>query len=205
MSKLKIIVIDDNFQENDPLMVSLGLSFPDAEIVLKKKASEGLNYVLDNLSSRMIVLLDYDLGRDEPTGTEILLKIREKTSLVYIIMITAKLTSTIRNEDLMKYINEGVLAFVDKTVSMTEKIDLIKDAVHKMDVRVDAVLEQWILNRSVEERKRAYMRTATKIYTLNDVLVEIRMQTPLGRKLERSIMLLAVDLLTRGKKELSDD
>lgn len=82
MSKLKIVIIDDNFQETDPLKVSLEIQIPEADIILRKKASEGLSYILENLSSKMIVLLDYDLGQGEENGTDILLKIREKTSLI---------------------------------------------------------------------------------------------------------------------------
>lgn len=205
MSKLKIVIIDDNFQETDPLKVSLEIQIPEADIILRKKASEGLSYILENLSSKMIVLLDYDLGQGEENGTDILLKIREKTSLIYIIMITAKLLDTIPNKDLMTYVNKGALAVIDKTVSLQEKIELIKNAIHKLDTRVDSVLEQWILNHTYDERETPYLKTSTETYTLNDVLKEIRTQTPLGQKLERNIMLLAVDLLTRGKKELGND
>ena len=139
LSKLKIVVIDDNFTETEPLLIHLKLNFKEAEIVLKKKAKEGLDYIMDNLDSRMIVLLDYDLGKGEPNGTEILLKIREKTSLVYIIIITAKLLVSIPHKDLMLYVNKDALAVVDKTASLDDKLNFVKDAVHSMDVRVDCI------------------------------------------------------------------
>jgi len=205
-SKLNIIVIDDNIKKTDPLLVQLQLNFKEANIILKENAKEGLEYILDNLNNKMIVLLDYDLGAGEPNGTEIFLKIREQTALLYVIIITAKLIDDISNKELVTYINKDALAVIDKTTSLEDKIKLIKDAIHTLDVRVDCVLEQWILNHSEDEQNEPYLTTTSgETFTLKDVLREIRQQTDFGRKMERNIMVLAVDLLTRGKKQVSND
>jgi len=205
-SKLKIIVIDDNIKKTDPLLVHLGLNFKEAKIILKDNAKEGLDFILANLNSKMIILLDYDLGAGEPNGTEIFLKIREKTALLYVIIITAKLIDDIPNKELVTYINKDALAVIDKTTSLQDKIKLVRDSIHALDVRVDCVLEQWILNHSEDELNEPYLTTSSgETLTLKDVLNEIRQQTDLGRKMERNIMMLAVDLLTRGKKKVSND
>lgn len=205
-SNLKIIVIDDNIKKTDPLLVQLQLNFKDANIILKDSAKEGLDYILNNLNSKMIVLLDYDLGAGEPNGTEIFLKIREKTVLLYVIIITAKLLDEIPNKDLVTYINKDALAVIDKTTSLEDKIKLVRDSIHDLDVRLDCVLEQWILNHSEDELNEPYLTTTSgETLTLKDVLKEIRQQTDFGRKMERNIMMLAVDLLTRGKKKVSND
>ncbi|GHT57592.1 hypothetical protein AGMMS50239_00180 [Bacteroidia bacterium] len=205
-SKLNIIVIDDNVKKTDPLLVQLQLNFKDANVILKEKAKDGLEYIIDNLNSKMIVLLDYDLGVGEPTGTEIFLKIREKTALLYVIIITAKLIDDIPNKELVTYINRDALAVIDKTTSLEDKITLVKNAIHTLDVRVDCVLEQWISNHSEDEQNDPYLTTTTgETYTLKDILMEIRQQSAFGHKMERNIMMLAVDLLTRGKKQVSND
>ncbi len=205
-SKLNILVIDDNIRITDALLVHLKLNFNDAEITLKNKAREGLEYVLNNLNRKMIVLLDYDLGTDEMNGTKMFLRIREKTALLYVIIITAKLIDDIPNRELVEYINKDALALVDKTVSLEDKIRLVKDAVHSLDVKVDCMLEQWILAHSEDEQNQPYLTTTSgEIFTLKDVLKEIRQQTDFGRKMERNIMMLAIDLLTRGKKQLGND
>ncbi|GHT17010.1 hypothetical protein AGMMS4956_20280 [Bacteroidia bacterium] len=202
---INIIVIDDNLKETDPLLVQLKLSFKDAQITLKKNAKDGLEYILSNLNNKMIVLLDYDLGADEPNGTEIFLKIREKTALLYVIIVTAKLIDEISNKELATYINKDALAIVDKTTSLNDKIALVKNAIHKLDVRVDCVLEQWISNHSEDEQNESYLTTTLgKTYTLKDVLAEIRQGTDFGKSMERKILLLAIDLLTRGKKQIDD-
>ena len=205
-SKLKIIVVDDNIKITDPLLVQLQINFKDADIVLKDNAKDGLDYIINNLNSKMIVLLDYDLGKGEPNGTEIFSKIRETTSLLYVIIITAKLIDDIPNKELVTYVNKDALAVIDKTTSLEDKIKLVQKAIHTLDVRVDCTLEQWITNHSDDEQNEPYLTTSTGTkLTLKDVLKEIRQQTDLGQKLERNIMMLAVDILTRGKKHLSND
>jgi DNA-binding NtrC family response regulator len=205
-SKLNIIVIDDNIKITDPLLVQLQINFEDANIILKNNAKGGLDYIINNLNSKMIVLLDYDLGQGEPNGTEIFSKIRETTSLLYVIIITAKLIDDIPNKELVTYVNKDALAVIDKTTSLEDKIRLVKKAIHTLDVRVDSALEQWITNHTDDQQNEPYLITSTgKKLTLKDILKEIRQQTDLGQKMERNIMMLAVDLLTRGKKHLSND
>jgi len=205
-AKLNIIVIDDNIKKTDPLLVQLRLNFIDANIILKENAKDGLKYILDNLNSKMIVLLDYDLGAGEPNGTEIFLKIREKTALLYVIIITAKLIDNIPNKELVTFINKDALAVIDKTTSLENRIKLVKNAIHALDVRVDCVLEQWITNHSDDKQNEPYLTTSSgETYTLKDILTEIRQQTEFGRKMERNIMMLAIDLLTRGKRQVDND
>ena len=204
-SKLHIIVIDDNLKETDPLLVQLKLTFKEAEIVLIRNAKDGLDYILNNLNNKMIVLLDYDMGANEPNGTEIFTRIREKTSLLYVIIITAKLIDEITHKELVTYINKDALAIIDKTVSLEEKIKVVQNAAHSLDVRVDSILEQWVIKHSKYEQDEPYMTTVSgKVYTLKEVLTEIRQGTDLGKSLERKILLLAIDLLTRGKKQIDD-
>ncbi|MDR2038697.1 MAG: hypothetical protein LBQ60_12305 [Bacteroidales bacterium] len=204
-STLNIIVIDDNLKKTDPLLVQLQLNFKNANIILKDNAKDGLEYILDNLNSKMIVLLDYDLGAGEPNGTDIFLKIREKTALLYVIIITAKLIDEIPNQELVTYINKDALAVVDKTISLEDKIELIKEAIHTLDIRVDCVLEQWINKHTEEEQKEPFLTSSSgKEQTLASILTEIRQRTEFGKTLERNILLLAIDLLTRGKKKIND-
>ena len=203
-SNLNIVVIDDHLKETDPLLVHLKLNFKEANIILKTNAQEGLSYVLDNLNNKMIVLLDYDLGVNE-TATRIFTEIRKKTSLLYVIIITAKLINDINRDELVTYINQDALAIVDKTVSVDERMSVIEKAIHSLDVRVDCILEQWIANQSEDEQNEPYLTTNSgQTYTLKNILTQIRQGTEFGKRMERKILLLAVDLLTRGKKQIDD-
>ena len=74
-----------------------------------------------------------------------------------------------------------------------EKINTIADA-----------LSEWILAHSEEEQNKPYLSTAGENYTLRDILTEVRNQTDLGRRIERGIILLAIELFARNKKLLND-
>jgi DNA-binding NtrC family response regulator len=206
MNNTEIVVIDDSFDMFDPLVVELREHFSEANITVKNNPDEGLNFVLANLSKKIIVLLDYNFKIGQPKGHDVLLKIREKTSLVYVIIMTAKQFSTIPHEELVDFVNNDALAVVQNTVDMAEILKLVSKAVQQLNVRVDCVLEQWISNHSENEQNEPYLTTTSgKMFTLKEILKEIRQQTDFGRKMERNIMMLAVDLLTRGKKQIDND
>lgn len=206
MNNTEIVIIDDSFDMFDPLVVELREHFPETNVTVKNDPEEGLSFVLANLSKKIIVLLDYNFKTGQPKGHDILLKIREKTSLVYVIIMTAKQFSTIPHEELVDFVNNDALAVIQNTVDTAEIIKLVSKAAQQLSVRVDCVLEQWIFNHSEVEQNKPYLTTASgEVFTLKDILREIRQQTDFGRKMERNIMMLAVDLLTRGKKQVSND
>ena len=66
---------------------------------------------------------------------------------------------------------------------------------------MDCVLEQWVKNHNSEVRSKPYMVTSEGVLSLNDVLVRIRMRTSLGLKLEKQILQVAVDSLTKDIKQ----
>jgi DNA-binding NtrC family response regulator len=205
MNNTEIVIIDDSFDLFDPLVVELREHFPEANVTVKNNPDEGLNFVLANLSKKIIVLLDYNFKTGQPKGHDVLLKIREKTSLVYVIIMTAKQFSTIPHEELVDFVNNDTLAVVQNTVDTTEILKLVSKAAQQLNVRLDCVLEQWISNHSEYEQNEPYLTTTSgETFTLKDILREIRLQTDFGRKMERNIMMLAVDLLTRGKKQINN-
>lgn len=206
MSNTEIIIIDDSFDLFDPLVIELKEHFPNANVTVINNPDEGLNFILSNLSKKIIVLLDYNFKTGQPKGHDILLKIREKTSLVYVIMMTAKQFSTIPHSELVDFVNNDALAVVQNTIDTSEIINIVSKAAQQLSVRVDCVLEQWISNHSDDKKDEPYLTTANgSTLTLKEILNEVRQQTDLGRKLERNIMLLAIDLLTRNKKQLDND
>lgn len=206
MNNTEIVIIDDSFEMFDPLVVELREHFPAANITIKNNPDEGLKFVLANLSKKIIVLLDYNFKTGQPKGHDILLKIREATSLVYVIIMTAKQFSTIPHTELVDFVNNDALAVVQNTVDTAEILKLVSKAAQQLSVRVDCVLEQWISNHSEDKQNESYLTTSTgKTYTLKDILKEIRQQSDFGKKMERNIIMLAIDLLTRGKKQVSND
>ena len=153
MNNTEIVIIDDSFEMFDPLVVELREHFPAANVTIKNNPDEGLKFVLANLSKKIIVLLDYNFKTGQPKGHDILLKIREATSLVYVIIMTAKQFSTIPHTELVDFVNNDALAVVQNTVDTAEILKLVSKAAQQLSVRVDCVLEQWISNHRRPDRK----------------------------------------------------
>lgn len=203
-SPIKIVVMHDDLNEKDPLLVELGGKYGQKNVIFKRKSKEGLDYVLNNLSQKIIVILDLKFKANELSGVEVFEEIRQRTSLIYIIIWTASNLAEVKSENLVKFINNDALAFVHSTEDYTRILQLVEKAAHEMDVRVASVIEQWICSRPKEERNKPYIKyTNGKTYTLSDILNEIRQQSSFGKEVEKNILLLAIDLLTRGKETLN--
>ena len=204
-NSFKIVVIHDGLTSNDdPLLVELRLTFGENSVVRFENSNQGLQYVLDHLAQKMVVLLDINFSYGELSGIQVFEDIKKRTALVQVIMITARNLSEIGHEDLIRMINQDAFA-IENVFSSQKIIALVTAALHKMEVRVDSALEQWITSHSDEEQAQPYITTRNgKIYSLKQILEEIRQQTPYGRDMEKKILLLAIDLLTRGKKQIDD-
>src|SRR5690606_13001127 len=86
----KIVVIHDDMDDDYPLIVMLKDKYSDENVIFFKHSQEGLNYVLENLGKKMVVLLDKNFkDKDDISGLKVFEKIREKTALVYIVLISA--------------------------------------------------------------------------------------------------------------------
>src|SRR5690606_18446213 len=109
----KIVLIhDDLFDEENntsPIIVTLKLKYGESNVVLFRHSREGLDYVLNNLGQKMVVLLDRNFQDSrEIDGIEVFEKIREETSLVYVILVTASRISEINSDVLKKLINKDL-------------------------------------------------------------------------------------------------
>jgi len=206
ITQTKIIIIHDDLLVTSPLVVQLKMQHGEEDVLLFRHSHEGLNYVLNNLGQKMVVLLDknfYD-GK-EMSGLEVFKEIRKKTSLVYVILTTVSRINEMAENDLKTLINNDLFAFEPFNSDYREIIVLIDDAIQKLEVRVDAVLEDWILQQDHEKRSKPYLKTQDgKVYTLNEILDSIRHQTDIGKQMEKNILKLAVNLLTRQKTRLDD-
>ncbi len=201
----KIVIIDDNLRKSAPLVVELIDRQGFENVLLFNRSNDGLNYILQNLSQRMVIILDWDLGYGEMQGIDIFDNIRAKTSLVYIIFNTVKEIDDIPREQLKKMINNDAMAIVDKTDGYKKTLEFVDKAIHQLDSRLDSVLEQWINRHSDDERIKPFIATRSgEVYNLNDLLKEIRQKTELGKDMEKKMIYLTIDLLARRKENIND-
>jgi DNA-binding NtrC family response regulator len=202
-SSVKIVVIHDGLiPKIDPLLIVLKENYGEEFVIHFENSNQGLDYILANLNQKMVVLLDVNFSDGELTGIQVFENIRKETALVYVIMITARLLSEISHEDLITMINHEAVA-IENVFNYPQILSLVEKASHQMEVRIDSALEQWIISHPEEDKDKPYITSRTgKTYTLRNILDEIRRQTNYGQDIEKKILMLAVDLLARGKKQI---
>lgn len=86
----KVVFIDDNLDVNEPIVQNIRKHYKNADYNhVFKNPQEGLDFVLENINSRMIVFLDWNFSGFPTKGIDILKEIRRRTSLLYVIMMSA--------------------------------------------------------------------------------------------------------------------
>ncbi|WP_299884236.1 hypothetical protein [uncultured Lacinutrix sp.] len=187
-------------------MVEMKVKYGEDNVILFQHSQEGLDYVLNNLGQKMVVLLDRNFhDGKEIDGIEVFEKIREKTSLVYVILITVSKISEIDGEVLKKLINKDLFKLESFTSDYSKILKLIDEAILVLGVRVDAVIEDWIMRHPNEKRDQVILKTKEgRSYTMNEILESIRMQTEIGVTFEKNLLKLAIELFSRQKLKLDD-
>ena len=109
-------------------------------------------------------------------------------------------------EESVKFMVNHRGVFFIRNTEIEKATELVTKINYLMDTKLDCVLEQWILNHPEELLNKPYITTSDKgVMSLNDVLVEIRNQSDFGKTLERNLMVLTIDLFTRGKRMIAND
>lgn len=183
----KLVFIDDNMQEgkDHPFVRSIGKLRPEADVSVFIAPEEGLKFVLENLNSRMIVFIDCKFDGYDLQGISILRQIREKTSLLYIVMMSANSISQIAGIDIIEMINEDYIWFFDRNNGTVKDACELIDKICKLwTTRFDCVLEEWILRHPEYSEKYAYREMGGRSYTWAQILVELRHQTNVGKSFE---------------------
>lgn len=194
-----IIIVDDNMKPTDAFIMWMKKKVLNAEVVSFRTVEEALSFIFEHLEEKMIIFLDckFNMGLQ---GVDGLMKIREKTSLISVVMMSANSLNQMENLELEAMINSDKLYFI-KNGDLKKAEKLVAEIQKKWVSELDCVLEQWVKNHDSEVRSKPYMVTSEGVLSLNDVLVRIRMRTSLGLKLEKQILQVAVDSLTKDIKQ----
>ncbi len=191
----RIVVVDDNMRAHAPFIKRLEKKFPNASVELFDTVEKGTDDILSNINSKTIVFMDckFDLGLQ---GFDGLKKIRDTTSLIGIVMMSANSIDHFENPDIQLMINSKDIYFI-RNNDLIEAEEKVRNIIQEWNTRIDCVLEQWVLNRKATNMDEPYIKTEEGIKSLSEILSEIRKRTPLGLRLERNILMLAIDLLTK--------
>lgn len=200
----KIVIIDDNMSEKEPFVQNIRKNFKDADYNhVFKNPDDGLKFVLENLNSKMIVFIDWNYSGRSTKGIDLLKEIRKKTSLLYVVMMSAnRLGTDIPIESIIEMMNEENFFYLDRSngdfktvVSIIEKIRF------QWNTKFDCVLEAWLLRHPEDNSKEAFSEAATgRMFTWADILVQLRQQTPIGKSFEQKLNEYYIYQLNRSKK-----
>ena len=199
-NKFHIIVVDDTMGDKDPFIVELKLDYQKtANVSYFTKVDDAMTFVDEHMSSRMIIIMDCRFG-SVWQGVDAVLKLREKTSLIYVIMMSANSINQMLSDDIISLINTENIFFIKNT-----DIEGAKERINKIrnmwSVRFDCVLEQWLIRHPEDNNKEAFSEASTgKTYTWKDILVELRKQTPVGKSFEQKLNEYYIYQLNRSRK-----
>jgi len=195
-----IVVIDDDINfKRDPFIVEAREFFKDVRFF--DIPQDAIKYISENLEKRLIVILDLLFPSNEPTGNEILKTIRESTFLIPVIIWSGVDEAKWSFPDL---INNNAFAYLKKGASSAEIIAKLFEANTSINNDISSALESWIEANSEKDREAPYMLTVDgRTLSLNDILNEVRMQTPEGIEFSKKLTTLTIDLLARNKESLN--
>ncbi len=197
-SDINIVIIDDDLEmESRPLYEELIEKYSAEAIFWKKDAEQGVKFVSDNLDRKTIIILDYDFGSQTVNGLKIFQELQKKSSLLYIILYTAKSINEIPNNELKIFINDHLMAFIDKAEHGYKKALLeIEKAISYLNNRVDSILEEWIIRHKFFTTEEPVMRIKNgELIKLKDILIEIRKDSTFGREMKKNIIGVAISLM----------
>lgn len=194
---VQIIIIDDDIEmATRPFFIKLCQTYGKENVIWKNSPKDGLVYVKEHLIRRTIIVLDYDFG-GKANCVELFQELQKLSSLFYIVVRTAKLIDNIRREDLEVFINNHLMALVYKTDGYPESLKQVEKAINYLNSRVDCILEEWILRHERFKREAPYMNVDGKEYSLEDILNEIRQDTPFGKQMTSNIISTAITMMQR--------
>ena len=200
----KIVIIDDNLTEKEPFVQNIMMHYKDADYNhVFQNPDKGLEYVLENLNNKMIVFIDWNFSGYHKKGIDLLKEIRKKTSLLYIVMMSAnQLRTDIPLDSIIEMMNEENFFYLDRSNDNFESVVAIIDKIRtQWSTKFDCVLEQWLIRHPEDNNKEALSEASTgKTYTWEDILVELRKQTPVGKSFEQKLNEYYIYQLNRSKK-----
>lgn len=200
----KIVFIDDNLSEKEPFVQNIRMHYQDADYNhIFQDPDNGLEYVLANLNNKMIVFIDWNFSGHRKKGIDLLKEIRKKTSLLYIVMMSAnQLCTDIPLESIIEMMNEENFFYLDRSNDDFESVTAIIDKIRaNWNTKFDCVLEQWLIRHPEDNNKEAFSEAATgKVYTWSDILSELRTQSTVGKSFEQKLNEYYIYQLQRSKK-----
>ena len=194
-SKTKVFIIDDELNNNHPICVKLEQWFD--EVKLFQKASEAITKIKESLGSKIILLLDLMLSGGE-NGYKTLASLRELSYQIPVIIWTGLDEKT---TEFFSLINLKSYSIRDKVESIDNMVELVKQADSDMTYSLSHALERWIMAQPGNHDDIFVVSTGGESYSLNQMLDEVRKDTPKGKEFTQDLVNLTIELMEKENHE----
>lgn len=143
-----------------------------------------------------VVIVDWKM--DKMNGMQLLQKIDEMHPFAKVIMITAFGDE----ETAIKAHHHHAFDYIKKPVEPSDLVATVKEAIRRKD-GIIAALEDWV-EADLEASSQPFIATLSgsqesQVWSVKDILEEIKANTERGREEYRNLVQLTIDLLTRGR------
>lgn len=185
-NKFHIVVVDDTMGETDPFVIELRLDYDDnAYVSYFDNVNDALTYVEEHMSERIIIFMDCKFG-SVWQGIDAVRELRRKTALIYVVMMSANNLDQLNASDIATLINTDNIYFIKNTDTKgakyyVEKIQALWTS------QFDCILESWLIRHPEDSNKIAFSEAGGKSYTWKDILQELRLQTVIGKSIEKMV------------------
>lgn len=194
-SKTKVYIIDDELKSNHPIRVKLEQVF--SEVKLFQKASDAIAAIKESLGSKIILLLDLKLSGGE-SGYKTLYSLRNFSYQIPVIIWTAIDEKT---SEFFSLINLKTYAIRYKDESNEKMVELVKQADADITYSLSNALERWILAQPGNHDDIFAVSTGGESYSLNQMLDEVRKDTPKGKEFTQDLVNLTIELMEKENHE----
>ena len=197
--EVTFVIIDDNKEiQEHPLLFTLEDKYINVKFY--SNPQEGLSYIKNNLDINLIVLLDIEFSKDDILdGHDLLKEIYNSSSLIPVILWSG-INQT--NEEFSDFINNKAFGFLSKDCSLEEAMLIVNKAYSNLKNSLDNTIEDWIISNKSDKDKPIYFTSSGDSFNLNQILKEIRLQTPIGKEFSSKLNSLTIDLLLRKRESL---
>lgn len=194
-SKTIIYILDDELKANHPIKIKLEQYFD--VVILFKKATDAINAVKESLGNKVIMLLDLKLSGGE-SGYKTLATLRDISYQIPVIVWTAV---DEKSSEFFNLINLKTYAIRDKDESIENIVEIVKQADEDVSYSLSNALEKWIKAQPGNHDVPFIISTGGTTYSLNQMLDDVRKDTPKGKEFTQDLVKLTIELMKKENNE----
>jgi len=202
---MNLLIIDDNFDADDPAVKMTTIKFPYIEPLIYKTGKDFFEALKKEptILFQSIIILDLSFGSGQMQGIDILKEIRKISKLVPVIVFTG---ADEPSQLIPDFINLDTNAYITKTASSAEFVEKVRQCVEMLQNNVASALCEWLEAHPESDKDTPFLYNVEgKNYSLKQIYEELKLNTNIGKQFSNRLLRLTVDLVSRNKERLQHE